>query len=174
MTHRPVPERVRWAIEILDVGPADEILEIGPGPGVAVGLVSERLGTGHITAVDRSATAVERTIHRNTDHVESGKAIIQHSDLTDASIDERRFDKIFAINVNLFWVKPDGPQWSIVGSLLRSGGRLYLFYETPAAAKAAQVVDTIEAALRRQGFATSTRSAASAMTCVEAWHQPGR
>jgi protein-L-isoaspartate O-methyltransferase len=169
MTRGPVPERVRWAIEILDVGPADEILEIGPGPGGAVGLVSERLDTGHITAVDRSTTAVERTIHRNTEYVESGKAIIQHAELTDLAGDERNFDKIFAINVNLFWVKPDGPQWLIVGSLLRPGGRLYLFYETPAAAKADQVVDTIEAALRRHGFATSTRSAAPAMTCVEAW-----
>ena len=168
MTRTPIPERVRWAIEVLHVQPSDEILEIGPGPGVAVELVCDRLVDGHITAVDRSPTAVERSSRRNAEHIASGKAIVEHADVTDLATDPRRFDKIFAINVNLFWVQPDGSQWSTVASLLRPGGRLYLFYETPVAAKAAQVVATIEAALRRQGFTTSARSAASAMTCVEA------
>ncbi len=107
---------------MLDVRPSDEILEIGPGPGVAVELVCDRLVDGHITAVDRSATAVERTRRRNAEHIASGKAIVEQADVTDLATDPRSFDKIFAINVNLFWLKPDGPQWSTVASLLRPAG----------------------------------------------------
>ena len=81
--------------------------------------------------------------------------------MTDLATDPRRFDTIFAINVNLFWVQPAGKQWSIVASLLRPGGRLYLLYETPASTKTDQVVHIVEAALRRHGFTTSSTSGRS-------------
>jgi protein-L-isoaspartate O-methyltransferase len=72
-----VPERVRWAVDALDVGPSEEILEIGPGPGVAVSLVCERLVDGRIMAIDRSAIAVRRTMERNAACIASGKATVR-------------------------------------------------------------------------------------------------
>ena len=173
MTRTSAPERVRWAVEVLDVRPSDEILEIGPGPGIAVGLVCHRLVDGHITAIDRSATAVEWASRRNAEHIALGKAVVEQADLTDLATDPRRFDKIFAINVNLFWVQPDRPHGSIVAGLLRPGGRLYLFYETPASTKTDQVVHIVETALRRHGFTTSSTSG-PATRCVEAWLGAGR
>src|SRR5919198_3852667 len=51
-----VPERLAWAVEVLHVRPDDEILGIGGGPGVAAGLVCERLtGGGRLVGIDRSA-----------------------------------------------------------------------------------------------------------------------
>jgi SAM-dependent methyltransferase len=168
---RSVPERVRWAIEVLDVQPSDEILEIGPGPGMALALVCDQLVDGHIIAIDRSATAVRRTTERNAECIGSGKARVVQAVLADLSFGGQCFDKIFAINVNLFWVQPDGPHFPIVANLLRPQGRLYLFYEAPAA-KADQIQQSTEAALRRHGFATSTRSASDpAVRCIEAWLQ---
>ena len=41
-----IPERIRWTVERLDLAPTDHVLEIGCGPGHAVGLVAERLTTG--------------------------------------------------------------------------------------------------------------------------------
>lgn len=165
-----IPARVRWAIQVLAVQPSDEILEIGPGPGIAVALVCDRLVDGHITAIDRSATAVRRTTERNGECIASGKARVVQADLSDVSFESRRFDKVFAINVNLFWVQPDGPHFAIVANLLRPGGPLYLFYEARATTKADRVIQITTAALLQHGFATSTRSASGpALKCVEAW-----
>src|SRR6266511_195319 len=85
-----VPKRLQWAVQLLDISPNDEILEIGPGPGVSVSLVCEQLAGGRITAIDRSAIAIARATKRNADHVASGKAVFQHVDLADVDLLRRR------------------------------------------------------------------------------------
>src|SRR6266498_1502438 len=75
------PQRLQWAVQVLNVAPEDEILEIGCGPGVAVSLVCEQLAGGKITAIDRSATAIKQAAKRNADHLASGKAALLHIDL---------------------------------------------------------------------------------------------
>jgi cyclopropane fatty-acyl-phospholipid synthase-like methyltransferase len=51
-----IPDRIRAAVESLEVRPTDRLLEIGPGPGASVGLVAQRLDGGTITAIDRSGS----------------------------------------------------------------------------------------------------------------------
>jgi trans-aconitate methyltransferase len=48
-------DRLRSVVDRLAIRPDDRVLEIGCGHGVAAPLVCERLGTGRLTAVDRSA-----------------------------------------------------------------------------------------------------------------------
>jgi len=101
-----VPARLKWAVDVLAVEPRDRILEIGCGRGVAVELICERLGTGRVTGIDRSPIAMAAAKSRNRSHLHSGKARRLNVALADAVLDER-FDTVFAVNVNVFWLGPE-------------------------------------------------------------------
>jgi len=100
-------ERFVWAVDTLEVRPADRLLEVGCGHGVAVSLVCERLTTGTITAIDRSPRMIEMATRRNREHVDAGRAVLEAVALEDADLGDRRFDKVFAFNVAPFWLQPD-------------------------------------------------------------------
>src|SRR5688572_10376059 len=101
-----IADRLLWAVEILDVEPNDHLLEIGCGHGAAVSLICERLTTGTITAIDRSQTMIDAASKRNQEWVTAGKATFQAAALKDADFGGTRFNKIFAVNVSLFWTPP--------------------------------------------------------------------
>jgi cyclopropane fatty-acyl-phospholipid synthase-like methyltransferase len=148
-----VPERIRWAVEALAVEPGDRLLEIGGGPGVAASLICERLARGHLLLIDRSATAIERTRRRNPGHVASGRLSFETVDLAEFEPDRARFDKVFAVNVNVFWTTPATEELARIRKALARDGRLFLFYETPSAARARQVAGRVADVLLASGFA---------------------
>jgi SAM-dependent methyltransferase len=167
-----VPERIRWAVATLDPGPDDRLLEIGCGPGVAVAAVCERLAGGQVVAIDRSATAITRAAKRNQDHVAAGRAVLLTVALEDVAPADllqggRRFDKAFAMNVNLFWVRSPARELATVRDLLAPGGALYLFYGYGGDGPAPQASDALEGHLADAGFAVEHRAGA-ATVCVVA------
>jgi len=145
-----LPKRITWAVDQLAVQPGERILEIGCGRGVAAALVCERLGDGHVTAIDRSAVAIEAAEERNREHVRAGRAAFIRAPLADARLDAG-FDTIFAINVNVFWLRPRR-ELEIIRAALSREGRLYLFYEAPSSARLEHVVRECGSNLRAGGF----------------------
>ncbi|MFI6318123.1 SAM-dependent methyltransferase [Nonomuraea sp. NPDC050556] len=117
-----IPARLSWAVEVLQPRPGEQILELGCGNGVAVQLVCDSGAT--VTAVDRSATAIAAATARN-----AGRARLIHGTLADV---DGVYDKVFAVNVNLFWVRSPAPELRLLDDLLARDGELYLFYEPPA------------------------------------------
>src|ERR671925_2084285 len=91
-------ERVVWAVDTLEVRPADRLLEVGCGHGVAVSLVCERLTTGTITAIDRSPKMIEMATRRNREHVEAGRAVLEAGPAGGAGLRGRRLDKGFSLH----------------------------------------------------------------------------
>ena len=131
-----VPARVAWAVSQLAIEPADHLLEIGCGPGHAVRLICPLLTSGTITAIDRSALQISRARSGNARCIQDGRARIEQLALGDAAAAlGRRFDTVFAINVNAFWT---GAAASLraLGQLTGRKGGAYLFYEPPSAAGA--------------------------------------
>lgn len=145
-----VPARLQWAVDVLDVKPSDRILEIGGGRGVAAELVLERLEDGQYTGVDRSAKAIAAAASRTRRHVETGQARYIHAALADAMLDEH-FDKVFAVNVNVFWLAPE-KELAVIRTLLAPQGRLYLFYEPPSAGQLERAEEGCRAFLQKGGF----------------------
>lgn len=163
---RAVPERLRRAVEVLQIAPDDEVLEIGCGPGVAVELVCERLVDGHITAIDRSAIAIERAARRNAAAVATGRAVLLHRDLVGLSLPVRAFDTAFAVDVNHFWTHAAAAEVAELRRALRPGGVLHLGYDAPGHRQAGRAVEAVAAALTAGGFPTVTTSTAPGLVVV--------
>lgn len=148
-----IPDRICWAVETLAVEADDHLLEIGGGPGVAASLVCERLDRGRLLLIDRSATAIDRTRRRNQEHVASGRLTLQTVDVADFDPGKARYDKVFAVNVNVFWTTPAREELARIRKALEHDGRLFLFYEAPSATRASEAIGRVVDALRANGFA---------------------
>lgn len=146
-----VPQRILWAIDLLDVSGSERLLEIGCGNGVAASLVCGSLTSGRLTAIDRSAKAIAAARQRNAAHAAAGKAVFVESSLETFQADAGAFDQVFAINVNVFWVDPDRAL-PAVARMLAPGARLFLFYEPPSAGQRAKAARLAAAGLERHDF----------------------
>jgi ubiquinone/menaquinone biosynthesis C-methylase UbiE len=147
-----VPPRLLWAVERLSVEPNDHLLEIGCGSGIAVSLICDRLGDGTITAIDRSPVMVERAAKRNERHVASGKATIELGELQDLELPAGSFTKIFAVNVNLFWVRSPATELEVARRLLTPGGGFFLFYDAPSESRLETTAERLVATLAEVGL----------------------
>jgi len=146
-------ERLVWAVDTLDVHPADRLLEVGCGHGVAVSLVCERLTTGTITAIDRSPKMIEMATRRNRENVDGGRAVLEATALEDVDLGDQRFDKFFAFNVAPFWLQP-APALGVVREHLTPDGAVYIFWDARHSApeRARDLGNELADRLREGGF----------------------
>jgi SAM-dependent methyltransferase len=107
MAHRPSNrQRSGWVVSLLGVQPADQVLEIGFGPGLAVAALV-RAGAGHVYGIDHSGVMLRRASRRNAAAIRAGRVT-----LINASVDQippaldGPFDAILAVNSLGFWPAP--------------------------------------------------------------------
>jgi SAM-dependent methyltransferase len=107
MAHRPSNrQRSVWVVSLLGVQPADRVLEIGFGPGVAIAELV-RAGAGHVYGLDHSGVMLRQASRRNAAAIRAGRVT-----LIRASVDQippalgGPFDAIFAVNSHGFWPAP--------------------------------------------------------------------
>jgi cyclopropane fatty-acyl-phospholipid synthase-like methyltransferase len=148
---RNASKRLRWAVELLRVAPADRLLEVGCGHGVAVSLVCERLDGGRITAIDRSPKMIEAAKKRNRAHARKVRFVT--ASLADADLADEIYDKVFAVHVAA--LHRAGDELDVVRRRLAPGGRLYLFSQAPgwdAPEHAERFAAELAAVLEEAGF----------------------
>lgn len=146
-----VPTRVKWAVGALSVCEGDRILEVGFGRGAAIELICTRHADARVTGVDRSAAAVRAAAQRMQAHVDAGRVHLIRAALADAPLGDEQFNKIFAINVNLFWLAPKR-ELTVVRRLLEPGGNLYLFYEPPSSGQQERIFTACTALLQEESY----------------------
>jgi len=107
MAHRPSNrQRSSWVVSLLDVQPADQVLEAGFGPGLAIAALV-RAGAGHVCGFDHSGVMLRQASRRNAAAIRAGRVT-----LIRASVDQilpaldGPFDVILAINSLGFWPAP--------------------------------------------------------------------
>ncbi|KRF36356.1 class I SAM-dependent methyltransferase [Nocardioides sp. Soil805] len=155
MPLQTIPPRIRWAVELMDVQPHDQVLEIGCGPGAGAELIVSKLESGKLFAIDRSESGVDRTKRRNQKAVDAGRLVVRQIDLATLRVPVKRLTKVFAFNVNLFWVRNCDDEVALLHERVVPGGAVYLFYEANRSELVPNIVKKTSDALARAGFRVS-------------------
>lgn len=155
MVTQAIPARIRWAVGVMDVQPDDHVLEIGCGAGAGAELICSRLETGKLFAIDRSESGVDRTRRRNAKHMESKRLTVRQIDLATLRVPVKRLTKVYAFNVNLFWVRECADEVALLHERVLPGGAVYLFYEANRAELVPNIVAKASANLIAGGFEVS-------------------
>src|SRR5688572_1272738 len=124
-----VPERFIWATDVLAVEPDFNILEIGCGAGIFADCIADKLTSGNILGIDRSAAMIAKAVKRNQHHIDTGKASFKIADFKSLT-PSHSFDSVVAFNVNFFW-KASAPETNLIRKSLKKDGRLYVFHQAP-------------------------------------------
>ncbi len=108
-------------LELLQLEPGHQVLEIGFGGGYALSRLAERLSAGVATGVDVSPEMVARARSRFARQIDSGRLRIQVGDACRLPFPDAAFDRVFTVNTIYFWrevmaglgeirrvLKPDG------------------------------------------------------------------
>lgn len=145
-------ERNRWVVSLLDVQPAERVLEIGFGPGIAVAALAARATRGRVYGIDHSEVMVRQAGRRNAAAVREGRV-----QLTCAGVDrlpafDAPLDAVLAVNSVGFWPEPVERLGALRG-LLRPGGRIALASQPRApGATTEQAVAQLRDLLVRAGY----------------------
>lgn len=150
MTHT-VPHRIRWAIDGLGLSPRHRVLEIGCGNGASCTSICERISTGHYLGIDRSEKMIAIARHRNAAWMARGMAVFECTDAASLESSDACFDRILAINVNLFWRQADAALEHL-RARLKPEGWLHLVFEPPAATQLDSIARACTDRLSRHAF----------------------
>jgi SAM-dependent methyltransferase len=156
MAHRPSNrQRNRWVVSLLDVRPADRVLEIGFGPGVAIAELA-RAGAGHVYGIDHSGVMLRQASKRNAAAIRAGRVTLVNApaDLLPPALDGP-FDVILAVNSLGFWPAP-AERLAELRQRLTPGGRIAVASQPrcpgATAATSRSAAGDIENLLRDAGF----------------------
>jgi SAM-dependent methyltransferase len=122
--HRPSNrQRNRWVVSLLGVRPADRVLEIGFGPGLAVAELA-RAGAGHVYGTDHSAVMLRQASRRNAAAIRAGQVTLINApaEQLPPALDGP-FDAILAVNSLMFWPAP-AERLAELRRRLAPGGRI--------------------------------------------------
>jgi ubiquinone/menaquinone biosynthesis C-methylase UbiE len=89
-------------VDCLDVGADDRVLDVGCGPGLALGFAAEA-GARAVVGVDASATMVRMARRRHRRAVREGKVEIRQADAARLPFPDAHFTKAGTLNSLQFW-----------------------------------------------------------------------
>ncbi len=144
-----------WAVTLLDVQPADRVLEIGFGPGIAIEALSRRATAGHVYGIDHSTVMVGQATRRNAAAIREGRVTLRCGSVEELPAAWESFDKILAVNSMGFW--PDIPvRLKELRARLRPGRQIAIVSQPrcPGATSetSKRAAQEIQAALMAAGF----------------------
>ncbi|MGZ4476040.1 MAG: class I SAM-dependent methyltransferase, partial [Nocardioides sp.] len=129
--------------------------EIGCGPGAGAELICSRLVTGKLFAIDRSESGVDRTKRRCAKYIEAGRLTVRQIDLATLRVPVKRLHKVFAFNVNLFWVRDASAELALLHERILPGGSVFIFFEATRREQVPEMIEKTSKQLVAAGFRVS-------------------
>lgn len=156
MAHRSSNrERNRWVVSLLNVQPADRVLEIGFGPGIATTELSRLASRGQIFGIDHSQVMLRQASKRTSVAVRAGRVDLRLGSVELLPDFGAPLDKILAVNSVGFWPDPVA-RLTELRSMLRPGGEIAIASQPrcPGATRetSARAAEEIASQLRQAGF----------------------
>jgi ubiquinone/menaquinone biosynthesis C-methylase UbiE len=96
-----------WTISLLDAKPADHILEIGFGSGLAIDRLAGVLTEGQIAGIDYSQTMVKAAKKRCARLLQPGRIDLRFGDAAHLPFPDESFDKAYSVHSIYFWLQPE-------------------------------------------------------------------
>ena len=123
--------RLAEFVDALPLRPGMRVIEIGCGTGAVARAVADRIGDGHVLAIDRSAKAVEQTRAGSSAYLASGRLSVRHVAAEDLELEpgEPPYDLAFGIRVGaLDGRHPDAGTRALarIAAALTDEGRLFI------------------------------------------------
>lgn len=123
--------RLAAIVDALPLRDGLRVLEIGCGPGAAARAVAERIGDGHVLAIDRSAKAIAQARDGSAEFIAAGRLSLRCVAAEDFVLEagEAPFDIAFAVRVGaLDGRHPAAGDLALkrIAAALVPGGRLFI------------------------------------------------
>jgi SAM-dependent methyltransferase len=115
----------QMAIDWLDVGPGDDVLEIGFGPGHALELLVERTAARTIAGIDLSPVMIEQAVARNRQAIDAGRVSLALGSVDALPFADGQFSRVMAVSNFHIWPSRELGLREIY-RVLRDGGKLVL------------------------------------------------
>jgi ubiquinone/menaquinone biosynthesis C-methylase UbiE len=132
-------------IAFLNIAPANKVVEIGFGPGVAVGLLAGAAPGVRVAGIDVSKEMAEQARARNAAAISGGTVDLRHGTVERMSFADEAFDLALAINSMQVWPDVDAGLREI-RRVLRAGGRVALAFTPRSRQPRAGVTARLESA----------------------------
>ena len=147
-----------FALELLELTPADRVLEIGFGGGATLSTLIER--AGFVAGIDRSQVMAERAKAQYAGDVAAGRAEFREGTIEALPFEAASFDKVCTVNTIYFWRSLE-VGFAEIHRVLTLGGRAVIGFlpkshmdrmGMPRDIFTARATEDVVAALENEGF----------------------
>lgn len=118
-------EQQAEVLALAEVRPGEAVLEVGVGPGVLLGELTERVGVRRVVGLDPSAEMRAAARRRNAAAVQAGRVVVKAGTAAATGQPDDAFDVVISVNTVAIWPDLDAGVRELA-RVTRSGGRLLL------------------------------------------------